>query len=469
MELPINVEGHKLIIRVEDRVENDNTLIDIFIPEYSKSSFLTFTENNGVIVNIEVNKEFVPNDLGNLVGLINSIESLLIPILSSKQNKKEFVEIEDNDTSTIEDAEEIRSPFNPNEIKIIVEPKTIDHLVTRLRYNEIDLNTEFQRKGNLWKPDAQSRLIESILLRFPLPAFYFDAKDEEKWLVIDGLQRLWTIKNFIVNAEKNDPENPPLELKGLEILTDFSNKGITFNKLNRTMQRRILETPITTYLIQPGTPKEVKYNIFRRINTGGLGLNAMEIRHALNQGQPSEFLRVFSESFEFRNLISIKNNRMEDRELILRAIAFMEFGMENYQPSLSSFLDRAMEKLNGLSNSELANYTHIIISAIELQRDIFGKTSMFNKAIIGKPVINRVNSAIFDCWIYAFSKSPLNTIINIKNNSSVFIEEYKTLLKNDDFDYAITNSTANKQSIRFRFDAMMQLFKNFDNDNKNIN
>jgi len=195
----------------------------------------------------------------------------------------------------------------------------------------------------------------------------------------------------------------------------------------------------------------------------------MEIRHALNQGQPSEFLRVFSESFEFRNLISIKNNRMEDRELILRAIAFMEFGMENYQPSLSSFLDRAMEKLNGLSNSELANYTHIIISAIELQRDIFGKTSMFNKAIIGKPVINRVNSAIFDCWIYAFSKSPLNTIINIKNNSSVFIEEYKTLLKNDDFDYAITNSTANKQSIRFRFDAMMQLFKNFDNDNKNIN
>jgi len=141
MELPINVEGHKLIIRVEDRVENDNTLIDIFIPEYSKSSFLTFTENNGVIVNIEVNKEFVPNDLGNLVGLINSIESLLIPILSSKQNKKEFVEIEDNDTSTIEDAEEIRSPFNPNEIKIIVEPKTIDHLVTRLRYNEIDLNT----------------------------------------------------------------------------------------------------------------------------------------------------------------------------------------------------------------------------------------------------------------------------------------------------------------------------------------
>lgn len=461
LEIPVNAEGQEFIIKVKDRVVNDTTLIDIIISEISESPLITFTENNGVIVNIEVNNDLMPNDLENLGGFINSIESVLVPIIS-KQIKKEYIEIEDSDTTTIEDSEDIISPFNPNEIKIIVEPKTIDHLVTRLRYNEIDLNTEFQRKGNLWKPDAQSRLIESILLRFPLPAFYFDAKDEEKWLVIDGLQRLWTIKNFIVNAEKNDPENPPLELKGLEILTDFSNKGITFNKLNRTMQRRILETPITTYLVQPGTPKEVKYNIFRRINTGGLGLNAMEIRHALNQGKPSEFLRVFSESFEFRNLISIKNNRMEDRELILRAIAFIEFGVENYQPSLSSFLDRAMERLDNLSNIKLADYTQTIISAIELQKEIFGKSGMFNKAIIGKAVINRVNSAIFDCWIYAYSKAAPNAINNIKSNSSVFIEAYKTLLKVEDFDYTITNSTANKKSIRYRFEAMQQLFKQFE-------
>ena len=78
-----------------------------------------------------------------------------------KEEENEIIEIEETEEGTSEDVDDIVSPFDPKDIKIIVEPKTIDHLVTRLRYEEIDLNTEFQRKGNLWKPDQQSRLIES--------------------------------------------------------------------------------------------------------------------------------------------------------------------------------------------------------------------------------------------------------------------------------------------------------------------
>lgn len=84
---------------------------------------------------------------------------------------------------------------------------------------------------------------------------------------------------------------------------------------NKTMQRRILETPITVYLILPGTPKVVKYNVFRRINTGGLGLNTMEIRNALNQGTPSLFLKSLSEDLKLRSILRLADNRMEDREL----------------------------------------------------------------------------------------------------------------------------------------------------------
>ncbi|MBC7382197.1 MAG: DUF262 domain-containing protein [Bacteroidia bacterium] len=100
------------------------------------------------------------------------------------------------------------------------------------------MNTEFQRKGNLWNFEKQSRLIESILLRLPLPAFYFDASNDNKWLVVEGLQRLWSLKNFIVNVElveSKKPEDKSIELSGLEILTELNNKGITYNKLNRTM------------------------------------------------------------------------------------------------------------------------------------------------------------------------------------------------------------------------------------------
>ena len=126
-------------------------------------------------------------------------------------------------------------------------------MVTRLKFDEIDLNTEFQRMGNLWSDEKQCRLIESILLRLPLPAFYFDADNENKWLVVDGLQRLWSLKKFIANTEIKDheklmiKENRPIELSGLEILTELNDKEITYDKSNRTMQRRILETPITTY------------------------------------------------------------------------------------------------------------------------------------------------------------------------------------------------------------------------------
>ncbi|MBA3664557.1 MAG: DUF262 domain-containing protein, partial [Bacteroidetes bacterium] len=139
-----------------------------------------------------------------------------MPIRKNQKKEPDIIEIEpvEEDESS-SGSEDIVSPFNPKDIKIIVEPKTIDHLISRLQYGEIDLNTEFQRKGNLWNDDKQCRLIESILLRLPLPAFYFDASDDNKWLVVDGLQRLWSLKKFVVNSELKDekklkfPENRP--------------------------------------------------------------------------------------------------------------------------------------------------------------------------------------------------------------------------------------------------------------------
>ena len=200
-------------------------------------------------------------------------------------------------------------------------------------------------------------MIESILLRLPLPAFYFDATNDNKWLVVDGLQRLWSLKKFIVNVElrqSDKNEDQPIELTGLEILTELNNKEISYDNLNRTMQRRILETPITTYLIQPGTPKNVKYNVFKRINSGGLGLNGMEIRNALNQEKPSEnkkspaqFLKELSENSRLKSILKLQDKRMEDRELLLRAYSFIVKNYSEYEKPLSSFLDKTIETLYG--------------------------------------------------------------------------------------------------------------------------
>ncbi|EOR93031.1 hypothetical protein ADIARSV_3831 [Arcticibacter svalbardensis MN12-7] len=372
----------------------------------------------------------------------------------------DFVEVDKVDEEPLIDIGEMVSPFDPKDIKIIVEPKTIDHLVARLRNKEIDMNTEFQRKGNLWSKDVQSRLIESILLRLPLPPFYFDADDDDKWLVVDGLQRLWTIKNFIVNTEiaEDDEIRIPLVLTGLEILTDYSDKNVTYDKLNRTMKRRILETPVTAYLIQPGTPKNVKYNVFRRINSGGLALNAMEIRNALNQGTPSDFLLDLSEDRDLRTILKLQDKRMDDRELLLRAYAFINESYLNYTKPLSGFLDTAMESLATKGEAELVQLANGMIDAIFFQVELFGK-HIFSRSILGEGSRVKLNSALFEVWvseIYKLSPAEKDSLYINRNH---LISDYKLLLNNEDFNRAVATSTSGRAAVKTRFESIQDLIK----------
>lgn len=385
----------------------------------------------------------------------------------------EIIEIEQipHDEESSVGLGEISKPFNPRDINIIVEPKTIGQLVTRLIYDEIDLNTEFQRMGNLWSDEKQCRLIESILLRLPLPAFYFDADNENKWLVVDGLQRLWSLKKFIANTEIKDPEklklkeNIPIELSGLEILTELNNKEVTFDKLNRTMQRRILETSITTYLIQPGTPKNVKYNVFKRINSGGVGLNAMEIRNALNQEKPegkkspAQFLKELSENQRLKQILKLQFKRMEDRELLLRAYSFIAKSYLDYEIPQSVFLDKAMETLLGKSDRELDELAKGIIDAIYFQRSLFGK-HLFSRSIV-EGNTTRLNSALFEVWVsetYKLNKEQEATLLRNKTKLTI---EYQKLFTSEDFLRAVVSSTSGKGSVKIRFERIQGLIKKF--------
>jgi hypothetical protein len=100
----------------------------------------------------------------------------------------------------------------------------MDLLLNRIRHNELDLAPDFQRKAGIWKEDARSRLIESMLIRIPLPAFYMDATNEDSWLVVDGLQRLTTLKQFVIDKS--------LTLKGLDFLKFLEGKA--YDELSRS-------------------------------------------------------------------------------------------------------------------------------------------------------------------------------------------------------------------------------------------
>ena len=360
---------------------------------------------------------------------------------------------EESESASVENKSVL--PFDPKQIKITVETITIYGLAQRLKYKQIDLYPKFQRKANLWDDIRKSRLIESLLLRFPLPAFYFDIEDENKWLVVDGLQRLSTLNHFIIDTEK------PLLLTGLEILTNL--EGKSFKELDLTFKQRILNTNITTFQIQAGTPKEVKYNVFKRINTGGLGLTPMEIRYALNQkGTATKFFEQLTGTKNSFFIDFIKSNkiptpRMEDRELVLRYIAFSLTTYKEYQPSLGSFLDKAMEKLDDLTIDSCNIYIENLKKAIKCYEDIFGNTR-FGRGLTLKAAMN---SALFEVWTSELARLSDDNRSQLVLNKYSLKNAYQGLLRDTSFNKSVLSSTAGKLAVYTRFNRLHQLLQEY--------
>ena len=143
----------------------------------------------------------------------------------------ETVRIENIDENQYLNEDGISSPFSTKDIKITNVTISLASLIERLNYDEIDLNPDFQRNANLWKYTQMSRLIESILLKLPLPIFYFDVSNPDKWIVVDGLQRLSAISKFVIKKD--------LKLSKLEFLTEL--EGKKYDDLTRSFQRIINE------------------------------------------------------------------------------------------------------------------------------------------------------------------------------------------------------------------------------------
>ena len=209
--------------------------------------------------------------------------------------------------------------------KIAILPKTlsVESIIKKIQYEEINLDTDFQRKRSLWSDSVKSQLIESLMIQLPIPPMYFDGHDPNRWQVIDGLQRLCTLKEFLIDKK--------WKLKDLEYLPDYNN--CSMEDLPRIYQRRIEEGQMAFYLILPETPEDVKYSLFKRINTPGLTLEPQEIRHALYQGKATRLLQELAENDTFVKATDgdISSKRMQDREIVLRHLALRYLGVEVYK------------------------------------------------------------------------------------------------------------------------------------------
>nr|WP_275993882.1 DUF262 domain-containing protein [Argonema antarcticum] len=350
---------------------------------------------------------------------------------------------EDNDEEQYEKA---TFSYDPEKINIVTKEPTIEQLLRRLDEEALDLAPNFQRQANIWNFDAKSRLIESILIRIPLPAFYIDATNEDNWLVVDGLHRLSALNQFI-----NDKSDKRLRLSGLEYLTELNGK--TYDELERRYQRRILETQVTVYAIEKGTPIEVKYNIFKRINTGGVPLSPQELRHALNPPKATKFLAKLAESPEFRKVINLsdsRNQRMDDREFVLGFLAFKLTSYKEYKDeSRESFLSNALLKANKLSPESLSDIKVVFNKTMNHALEIFGENAfrkMSNKTTKNYPV----NKSLFEAWSVNISCLSEQEIKTLKSKNQELIKKFINCVDNDKEFLASISQAANKVEYRFR-------------------
>ena len=351
------------------------------------------------------------------------------------------------------DEERSSTPFDPKQIRVLSKSMTIDLLLRRIQYQELDLAPDFQRKSGIWKDGSQSRLIESILIRIPLPSFYIDATNNNKWIVVDGLQRLTALNRFVITQE--------LKLCQLEFIKEH--EGKTFKELPRELQRCIEETQLTVYLIEEGTPPDVKFNIFKRINTGGLPLSSQEIRHALHQGEATKFLIELAGSAEFQRAVdsNIRDDRMADREFVLRFLAFAITPYTEYYKDrdFESFLNRSMTHLNQMSKQDLYNLKYRFTRSMIASFDIFGRDA-FRKRYKADAPRSVINKALFESWSINLDKLSDAQIELLKSlRKTVNLKFIELMNQEREFEKAISQGTGDIGKVKRRFSAIDKLIQ----------
>ena len=346
---------------------------------------------------------------------------------------------------------EIKRPFDPEKIKVRTVPIVVDQLVSRVDHGEVDLAPNFQRMAGIWEKKDQSRLIESLLLRIPIPVFYVAADGDDKWSVVDGIQRTSTIHTYVKGR---------FPLTRLEYLTRLD--GLRYEDLPRPLQRRINETQLVVNVIEPGTPKEVMFNIFRRINTGGKMLNGQEIRHALNPGPIRDYLKDLATAAEFLEATdrSISINRMDDRECVLRFLAFYINPWEEYAANdLDGYLGRTMEKVNAMGSSERTRVSEDFRKAMEGAFRIFGNDA-FRKRYNRTDYRYQISKALFEAWSVGLARRSGNEIDALVDKRTEVKDRFISLMNEDqDFDTAISYSTGNPVRVKKRFQAIDTLIE----------
>ena len=232
------------------------------------------------------------------------------------------------------------------------------------------MNPDFQRDF-IWPEDKQSKLIESVVMRIPLPVFYLAGNDEGQMVVVDGLQRLTTFQRFV----KGD----------LKLWLPDRNElnGKRFSSLSPKLQNRVEDCTLIFYIIDSKAPERARLDIFERVN-GGVPLTRQQMRNCLFMGRATRFLKQEARSDIFLKVTgrSLNEITMRDREFVNRFCAFQLLGLDEYRGDMDDFLATCLRQMNKLEESELSRLSDEFRRSLANNFMLFGRHA-FQKARAG--------------------------------------------------------------------------------------
>lgn len=363
------------------------------------------------------------------------------------ENEPTGVEVERAD----EQAGDIDKPWRPEEIRVSTKQFSLRNILDFIDEESLELAPDFQR-NRVWKAQQKSRLIESILLQIPLPAFYFAEDANGMMRVVDGLQRLSTVRSFV----RGKPED--FILTGLEYLKGEEHKR--FGELAVALQRRVNSAQIVVHVIDPRTPPSVKYDIFKRINTGGTPLNGQEIRHCMSGDRSRSFLKrcAHTEEFDLATAGSLVNHiRMDDREVVLRFCAFTMLGVEGYvskaKGAMDLFLELATAMLDSpeeVSDARLEELYEKFRRAMVNCYTVFGDHA-FRKWPVGTERLYPINRPLFESWSFVLGQYDTDDLARRKDQ--IVLQARERMTSSREYNDAITSSTGGVAKVRLRFEV----------------
>ncbi|MBX9783403.1 MAG: DUF262 domain-containing protein [Chitinophagaceae bacterium] len=446
MEISLKLKGGKEIrlkpLRFTDKKEDENIIR--FVPLIGGEVYLKLELNGSRFTIVDLHKDAEEDK----EELNSRIEEWLVEQNPNEQFGTEQTEIEEND----------ETPYDPDKIRVDTKPFSLHQIYEMITRGDINLAPDFQR-NLVWDNQRKSRLIESILMRIPLPMFYFAQDDEGRISVVDGLQRLSTIREFMNNE---------LILKNLEYL-DEKCGGKTYTNANpkKAIDAKYFRwfnmTQITVNVIDPSSPFKLKYDIFRRINTGGQPLNAQEIRNCLSSDALRQALREMAklESFKEATGWSVKDVRMEAQELALRFIMFhkkyiADSELNNYSGNIESELNTLTEQLSKDKKFDYKYYVDLFDNSMKNAFYLFNRYS-FRKCKVEhvQPGAYRqlINKALFVSWSVLLSQYKYESVIKKNDSESLALPLAEKVTGDNDLFMYLTYSTNSKANIQAAFTA----------------